>query len=363
MPAGPPLVLMRCPVSCRVEPSHRSTWMSLSPMFCTRIVPAVRREGDALRPAPDPRRGRGHELRAVHPVEQQLAVGVVEGRLARLVAAVHHHHRAQLAVGRQRDALGRLADHHRLHHPERLRLQVDDAHRVVVAVAPPDVRHHRDRAVGADVEPVRAHPRAQVALAVLHLGAVHGENGDEAVAVARHERGPAVAGEGGLARPRLVVPQPHHARGRHRLAVDGEHRHGALGAVGHQRERALPVDRHARRAHPRLERRDHRRRRRAEIHHADAIVGNGLGGVGRILLGRRGHEGEALVRRDRHAHRRADHAAGHRDLRDHLRWRHAEIDDGHGVGRRVGDDLDHPVVENDLVVVRRDRPLGRRAGR
>ena len=47
----------------------------------------------------------------------------------------------------------------------------------------------------------------------------------------------------------------------------------------------------------------------------------------------------------------------------HLRWRHAEIDDGHGVGRRVGDDLDHPVVENDLVVVRRDRPLGRRAGR
>ncbi len=167
----------------------------------------------------------------------------------------------------------------------------------------------------------------------------------------------------GLTRARLVVAQAHHARGRDGLALDREHRHGALGAVRHERERALPVDRHARRALACLQRRDHRRRRGAEIHDAEAVIGHGLGGVGRILLGGRGHERQPLIRRDRHAHRRTDHAAGHRDLREHLRRRHAEIDDRDGVGRGVGHYLDHPVVEHDLVVVRRDGPLRQGAGR
>lgn len=54
--------------------------------------------------------------------------------------------------------------------------------------------------------------------------------------------------KGGLARARLVVPQAYHARGRDGRALDREHPHAALGAIGHERERALPVDRDPRRA-------------------------------------------------------------------------------------------------------------------
>src|SRR5438093_588795 len=71
---------------------------------------AVGREGGALRPVADRRLGDLRQLHALRAQDHELAVVRVERRLLRLVAAVHHHHRDVPAVGRDLDALRRLAD-------------------------------------------------------------------------------------------------------------------------------------------------------------------------------------------------------------------------------------------------------------
>ena len=112
--------------------------------------------------------------------------------------------------------------------------------------------------------------------------------------------------------------------GRHRLALDGEHRHRALGAVGDERERALAVDRDARPAPaPASSVAMTAGRRGLEVDDRHAVVRHLLGRIGGIDLHRRGDEGEALVGRDGDAERRPHHARGHGDLGDHPRRRSA----------------------------------------
>ena len=61
--------------------------------------------------------------------------------------------------------------------------------------------------------------------------------------------------------------------------------------------------------------------------------------------------------RDRHIARRAGDAARRLDLGDHPRRHRAQVDQRHGIGRRVLDDGDRAVRQLDLRIVGRDRKL------
>ena len=135
---------------------------------------------------------------------------------------------------------------------------------------------------------------------------------------------------------------------RHGRAADGEDRDRPLVAVGHQRQRAGLVDGDAGRALAGLQRGDHLGRGRRPLGHPDRaaeapdearlqrrqvddrhpVVGDLLGGIGRIDAPCGRDERDVLLGRNRHVGRRADHAVGHLDLGQHLGRGGAQVDDG-----------------------------------
>src|SRR5215208_6688217 len=125
---------------------------------------AVLRPGGALAPMAD----RGfRDLRQVVAGEAEdlhQAEIVEERRFLRLVRAVHHRDGDVLAVRRHLQPLGRLPDRDRVDDPRRLHLEIDDADRVGVAAAEPDIGDDRDVAVAGGVDLVGAQPGVDVAL-------------------------------------------------------------------------------------------------------------------------------------------------------------------------------------------------------
>jgi hypothetical protein len=147
-----------------------------------------------------------------------------------------------------------------------------------------------------------------------------------------------------------------------RSAVDGEDRHRAIPAIGHQHQLAVWTERNTRGRDAQFERGNYRRRGGFEVDDAQPVVGDGLLGVGGVDLGRGSHQGNALVGCDGHALRGADHGARRIDLAHDLGWRDAEIDNGDIIGRRVFDDFVHAINVDDFGVVRRHGELRARRG-
>src|SRR5215212_11572729 len=156
---------------------------------------AVLRPGGALAPMPDRRFRDLRQVVAGEAEDLHQAEIVEEGRFLRLVRAVHHRDGDVLAVRRHLQPLGRLPDRDGVDDPRRLRLEVDDADRVGVALADADIGDDRDVAVAGRVDLVGAQPGVDVALAILDLVAGNRQHRDLVVVVPRHERHSAVARE------------------------------------------------------------------------------------------------------------------------------------------------------------------------
>jgi hypothetical protein len=120
-----------------------------------------------------------------------------------------------------------------------------------------EVADDGEGAGAGDVHHEGAQAGRHVALRVLDLRPVDREHGDLVVVVARDQRRLAVGRDRHHAAGGLLAADLDGAGGGHRLALDGEDRHGAVDEVGDQPERALPIDGHPRRALARLEGGEH----------------------------------------------------------------------------------------------------------
>ena len=177
------------------------------------------------------------------------------------------------------------------------------------------------------------------------------------IAVACHQRRLAVGHKRDMARSRLRISEIDLAGRGQRLVGDGENRHGAVIAVGNQRQSARRIDRKTGRGDARLDGRYHRRRLGLQIDDRDLVIGGGLLRIGGIDLDRAGHQREAFVPGNGDALRRADNAGGRFHLADDLGRLGTEVDNGDGVRGRVLDDDVLAVHVNHLVVVGRYRDL------
>ena len=164
-----------------------------------------------------------------------------------------------------------------------------------------------------------------------------------------------------MARARLVVAESDLADRREHVASDREDRHRAFRPVGDERERASAIDRHARRPFAGLQLRRDLGGRGLEVDHCELVVGDDLLRIGRIDLRRPRHECKALVARDRHARRRTDNAGRDGNLGDHFGRCSADIDDGDGVGWRIGRHRIDAINKNSFSVVGGERQLSARA--
>jgi hypothetical protein len=179
------------------------------------------------------------------------------------------------------------------------------------------------------------------------------------IAIARHQCPLSVGQESDAAGAGLGIAEIDRAGRRDCLAGDREHGDRAAAAVGDQRQLAVGTERHAGWPRSHLDGGDHRRRRCLEVDHGDLVVVGGLLWVGRVDLGRRRLQGDALVGRNGDALRHAHDRRAEVHLPEHLRRRHAEVDDHGVVGRRALDYLVGAVDVDDLVVLSRDGDLRR----
>src|SRR5919197_2541059 len=157
---------------------------------------AVGTEDDALGQATHLDLADLRDLLAVDSQHDDLARAVREpGGLRHTGAAVEQDGDRDLAGRADREALGRVTDDDTVDDARRVRLEVDDAHRVHVAVggaAVAVVGGEGELAVRRDVDVVRPEPRGHVVLRVRDLLAVDLEHRDLVAGELDGERAPAV---------------------------------------------------------------------------------------------------------------------------------------------------------------------------
>ena len=172
------------------------------------------------------------------------------------------------------------------------------------------------------------------------------------ITVACHQRHLAVGRECDMARPGLRISEIDLAGRGQRLVGDGEDRHGTVVAICNQRQSACRIDREPRRGGARFDGRDHRRRLGFQIDDRDLIIGCVFFRIGRVELDRAGHQRDAFVPGYGDALWRTDDARWSLQLGNHFRRFRREVDDGHGVRRRIVRNCSDAVDEDGLVVVR-----------
>ena len=143
------------------------------------------------------------------------------------------------------DALRRLADADGVDDAEGLLRQVDQADRVGIAGAATDIGDHRPAPVGADRQPVGADAGGDLAVQLGDLVAFHLQHVQHVVAVAGHQGEAAVRGEFDMADLGADGADIDLAVRRHLAMGDAEDADRPLRPVGHHRQRAGAVDRHA----------------------------------------------------------------------------------------------------------------------
>ena len=241
-----------------VSPEKRTTMISSSTMHCTSSVLLLLDQAMPWHHLPI---GSSPDLVSWVPLRVHTcrsAVGIEEWRAGRLVGAVHHGNGDELAVGRDLDALRRLPHRVGVDHARRIGLEVDDADGVGIAAADADIgRPPPPRPWPRCRERRGAGPRRSRGLVASTLL-------PSMVSTAMRCRRPASRARScrpgvntTLARPGVFgLPTVTLPRGAHGRAGNGEHRHRALGTVGHQRQRAGLVDGDARGALAGLQRGD-----------------------------------------------------------------------------------------------------------
>src|SRR5213595_1160021 len=210
-------------------------------------VLAVRAKDDALRQAAHLDLLDLRDPLAVDLQHDDLARAVCEpGVLRHAGAAVEQDGDRDLAGRADREALGRVTDHDAVDDARRVRLEVDDSHRVHVAVGGTTVAvvgGEGQRAVRRDVDVVRPEPCGHVVLRVGVLLAVDLAHRDLVTGELDRERTPAI-GRDRDGRDHLA--DRHRVDQLHLFAMDREHADRVVGAVRDQRQVARVVDGEAR---------------------------------------------------------------------------------------------------------------------